>query len=863
MNFYNQSIPEILTHLHSAPEGISKIEAEKRLAELGHNVLSEKKKISPWMLFFRQFKDFMIMILAAAAIVSGIVGDVIDTIIILVIILLNAIVGFIQEYRAEKAMDALKKMTITQTQVIRDGNPLLISSAELVQGDIVVMEAGNVVPADIRLFDVHALRVDESSLTGESVPIDKAATDLSTVKIPLGDQLNMTFKGTMVTSGRAKGVVVATGMSTELGRIAGMLQEEEGATPLQERMAKFGKNLSYIIIAICIMFFVSAVLRGEDTLKILLVAVTLAVAAIPEALPALITIALSRGASRLAKKNALIRKLPAVETLGSVTFICSDKTGTLTQNRMKVVEMFDAPDVEKVSGLSMLTIGMALNHDIQFDDQNKPFGESTELALVEKIIDDYKYEKYQEVTGQFKRVAELPFDSDRKCMTTVHHFDTRFLIVTKGASESVSTTLTDENAIDLLQRISDEWANEGIRVLAYAFQIIDELPESFNYQTIEQNLQFAGLAGLMDPAREEVKLAIKECKTAGIKTVMITGDHPATAKAIAGEIGILNQGDLTMTGAELQEISEEAFLDQVENTAVYARVSPDQKLKIVRTLQRKGHFAAMTGDGVNDAPSLRAANIGVAMGISGTDVSKEAAHLILLDDNFATIVRAVKEGRRIFDNIRKFIKYIMTCNGAEIWTIFLAPLLGMPIPLLPIHILWINLVTDGLPALALANEKAEVDVMQRPPRPPGQSLFSDGVGYHIIWVGILMAGITLGAQAWALHHNIESWQTMVFTILSLSQLGHVLAIRSDRTFLYRQGLLSNLPLIGSVLLTFLLQMAVVYLPVMNEIFKTQPLTLMELGICLLLSTVVFHAVELEKWIRNKYRPKVAMGDSKS
>lgn len=848
MSYYNSSVEDTIRSMNSRAEGLSLNEVQSRLEKYGRNELKEKKKIPTWMLFLRQFKDFMILILIAAAVLSGFMGDMTDTIIILIIVLLNAIVGFVQEYRAEKAMEALQKITLSHVQVLRDSQPTVISSKEVVPGDVVLLEAGNIVPADMRLMVSNKLKIDESSLTGESVPVDKGSNDITGKDIALGDQLNMAFKGTLVSNGRAKGLVIATGMKTELGKIADLLQQKEAATPLQVRMEKFGKKLSYIILLICAILFLTGILRGEEPYKILLLSISLAVAAIPEALPALITIALSRGASRLAKKQALVRKLPAVETLGSVTFICSDKTGTLTQNKMRVV----AKRSIGPSDLPSLNLCMTLNHDVQINGDNETIGEPTELAMVHDIIDEYDLETFKQVLEDHPRVAELPFDSDRKCMTTVHHYKEKFLIVTKGASEAISAALLNESDIKFLEEYAETWAAQGKRVLAYAYDVVDALPKPFNYAMVESGLKLAGVVGLMDPPREEVKDAITKCKTAGIKPVMITGDHPATAKAIAKAVGILEDKDLVLTGSDLKKIEEVDFSEIVEKVAVYARVSPDQKLRIVKNLQNKGHFAAMTGDGVNDAPSLKAANIGVAMGINGTDVSKEASDLVLLDDNFATIVKAVKEGRRIFDNIRKFVKYIMTCNGAEIWTILLAPLLGMPFPLLPIHILWINLVTDGLPALALASEEAEKDIMERPPRPTNESLFSDGVGYHIIWVGLLMAGVTLAIQAWSLHQGLEHWQTMVFTVLSLSQLGHVLGVRSDRTFLYRQGIFSNIPLLSAVILTFLLQLGVIYLPFMNEIFRTEPLSWSELAICIGASLVVFHAVELEKWIRKKY-----------
>lgn len=854
MNWHYLPTDEVLTVTGSSANGLRSEDASLKLAEFGPNELQEKKKKPAWVLFLHQFKDFMILVLMAAAVIAGVAGDLTDTIIILVIVLLNAIVGFVQEYRAEKAMDALKKIAALQAQVLRDGKPLLIPSSEIVPGDLVLLEAGNVVPADLRLIETFSLKIDESALTGESVPAEKNERKLEEIDLTVGDKLNMAFKSTLVTNGRAKGIAIATGMQTEIGLIARMLQQDEAATPLQKRMADFGRKLSYIILFICLLLFAIGLLRGEQPLNMLLVSISLAVAAIPEALPALITIALARGAKRLVKKNALIRKLPAVETLGSVTFICTDKTGTLTQNKMKVVQTDASNEAAlQLQMLPVFDVAIALNHDVKETEQQTLLGDPTEIALVEYFIAQQSAAKLKELQDAFPRVAELPFDSDRKCMTTVHRYDQQYLIISKGAVESVTAALQKSNATESILQKAETWAADGIRVIAFGYKLIDTLPEPFSYENVETDLSFAGLAGMIDPPREEVKQAITECKAAGIHVVMITGDHPATAAAIAKEIGILTKHDLVMTGKELRNISAEEFEEQVEKIRVYARVSPEQKLNIVKALQRKHHFVSMTGDGVNDAPSLKSSNIGVAMGINGTDVSKEASHMILLDDNFATIVKAVKEGRRIYDNIRKFVKYIMTCNGAEIWTLFLAPLIGLPIPLLPIHILWINLVTDGLPGLALANEKEERDIMSRPPRKTNESLFSEGIGYHIVWVGLLMAGVTLGIQAWSINHSGAHWQTMVFTVLSLAQLGHVLAIRSEREYLFKQGLFSNIELLGAVLLTFILQLGVIYLPFANELFKTQPLTIAELGICIGASAIVFHAVELEKFIKQKLR----------
>ncbi|MCB0561278.1 MAG: cation-translocating P-type ATPase [Lewinellaceae bacterium] len=850
MNWHFLSGEEALEQAGSRPGGLTVSESEERLIQYGPNQLAGKKKKPAWLMLLSQFKDVMILILMAAAVVSGLVGDLKDTVVILIIVVLNAIVGFAQEYRAEKALEALKKMSAPSAIVLRGGAPVHIDAARLVPGDVVLLEAGSLVPADIRLLETHSLKIEEASLTGESAAVEKQTQKLKEEDLPLGDRTNMAFKSTMATYGRGSGVVAATGMQTEIGRIAQMLQEDESLTPLQKRLGDFGRKLSLAVLGICAIIYGTGLLQGEDSLNMLLTAISVAVAAIPEALPAVVTIALALGARRLVRKNALIRKLPAVETLGSVTFICTDKTGTLTQNRMTVTETWTPPSPP--AGLNLqpqeaLLLCMALNHDVQKDVDGELDGESTEVALAAYAEGHPARPGFSR--SQYPRVAELPFDSVRKMMTTVHEYDGRFLVVTKGALESVLAACEDVDE-DSLTAEAERMGQQGLRTLAYGCRLLDKLPDKIGFESLEQGLEACGLTGLMDPPRQEAAKAIADCKAAGIVPVMITGDHPDTAEAIARQIGILHTPtDLLLTGAKLKQMKAHSFEESIHRIKVYARVSPEQKLQIVKALQRQGQFVAVTGDGVNDAPALKRANIGIAMGITGTDVSKEAAHMVLLDDNFATIIKAVKEGRRIFDNIRKFIKYTMTSNSGEIWTIFLAPLAGLPIPLLPIHILWINLVTDGLPGLALAGEPPEKGLMKLPPRQPEESIFAHGLGIHILWVGLLMGAVCLGTQAWAIAEGDPKWQTYVFTILCFSQMGHVLAIRSEYSFLFRRGIFTNLPLLGAVLLTFFLQMAILYIPALNEIFSVQPLAWQELGACLLLSSIVFHAVEVEKWVR--------------
>ncbi len=845
--------------------GLSRHEAALRLSRDGHNEIEEGRRRSALGILLAQFADFMILVLIAAAAIAGLVGDMTDTLVILAIIVLNAVIGFVQEYRAEAAIAALKRMAAFSARVLRDGRVQVIPAREVAVGDLVLLEAGEAVPADLRLVESAQLRVEEAALTGESQPVEKIVHALAGADLPLGDRRNMAYKGTLVIHGRGRGIVVATGMATELGCIAGLLRgAEEVKTPLQKRLARFGRSLSLAVLVICAVLFLAGLLRGEPVMLMLLTAISLAVAAIPEALPAVVSVSLALGAARMVRRHALIRKLPAVETLGSVTTICSDKTGTLTENRMRAEEILAASgarwtgaEAADAEPWRTLMHALALSNDARRGDDGKLMGDPTETALLEAAGQAGFFK--HELEARHPRLAELPFDSERSRMTTLHRDRDEVVAYTKGAPETVlpccDWALGSGGPVPLdrrrLEQEVERMAATGLRVLAVAVRRWPRLPEGMTADAVETGLTLVGLVGLIDPPRAEAREAVALCRSAGITPVMITGDHPQTAAAIARRLGIIEEGGEVMTGRQLARLSLREFEDKIGHVRVYARVAPEQKIKIVQALQDRGEFVAMTGDGVNDAPALKRADMGVAMGITGTDVAKEAAHMILLDDNFATIVSAVREGRRIFDNIRKFIKYTMTSNSGEIWTLLLAPFLGLPIPLLPIHILYINLVTDGLPGLALAVEPEEKGVMRRPPRPPRESIFAHGMWQHILWVGLLMGAASLLTQAWAIHVGSPRWQTMVFTVLTLSQLGHVLAIRSERESLFAQGLLSNRPLILAVLLTIGLQLAVIYLPWLNVMFKTEPLDGSELAFCCAMSAIVFIAAEAEKWLRRR------------
>jgi len=850
---------EIYKEIKSGRRGLSADEALKRLSQYGQNRLEERKGKNPLIIFFEQFKSLLILMLIIAAVISAFTGELVDTIVILGIVVLNAIIGFFQEYRAEKSLAALKKLEIPNATTLRDGKYHQMPATDIVPGDIIILAAGERVPADVRLIESPSLMIDESPLTGESSPVEKFNAPLKE-ETALADRRNMAFKGTVITYGRGVGIVTATGMSTELGRIANLIQEaEKMKTPLQIRLDVMGKRMSAAAIFICLIIFIAGISRGEPLQLMFLTAISLAVAAIPESLPAVITIVLALGAYRMAKVNALIRKLPAVETLGCVTVICSDKTGTLTTNKMTVEEFYADGRLIKSSGFSLNTQhstldtlfkAMVLCNDASIDG-DKEIGDPTEIALLKAAAEVDKHE----MEKKYPRINEIPFDSFRKMMTTIHSSPintgnhTAFV---KGSVDSVLNicSITDALKEKVLSE-NERMAANGIRVLAFAYR---EIEKEISLKYVEKGLTFLGLVGMIDPPRDEAYGAVETCLKAGIIPIMITGDHSGTARAIAKRLGIADENGQIITGKDMELLEPAHLSNLLSSVRVFARVSPEDKIRIVSVLKEKGHIVAMTGDGVNDAPALKKADIGVAMGITGTDVSKEASDIILRDDNFATIVKAVYEGRVIYDNIRKFIRYMLSTNSGEILTMFFALMIGMPLPVLPIQILWINLVTDSFPALALGVEPAEKNVMNRPPRAPDESVFARGMWQHIIWVGLLMSFGTLGVMAWGLKYDdLDHARSMVFFTLAGFQMFHVMAIRSERESLFTLGLLSNKPLLGAVLLTFLLQIMITYTPVLQEIFKTVSLSLFEIFLCLSVSFSVFIAVEIEKaYFRSRY-----------
>ena len=898
--WYQTSPEKALETLQVDPEeGLSTSEVKERLTTFGSNEIIDQGGKSIWKILWAQLTDTMVLVLFAAAIISIIVGDLKDAIAITAIVLINAVIGLVQEYRAEQAMAALKQMASPSVRVRRNGKPEEIDSKQLVPGDIVFLEAGSKVPADARLIQTANLRVEEASLTGESEPVDKIITPLEGENIPLGDRINMLYMGTTITYGRGTALIVKTGMDTELGRIAEMIQTvEEDQTPLQKRMDRMGKTLAVVALGIVVLVFTLGLLRGEDPSEMLLTSIAMAVAAVPEGLPAVVAIALALGAQRMLRRQALIRKLPAVETLGSVTVIASDKTGTLTANLMQLKVLDVAGNTQPLDwqpgqpnpnltfdqlspASRLLLIGGVLNNDAQLvTDEKEPgeylvLGDPTEGALISAAANLGLMQA--ELEKAFPRAAEVPFSSERKRMSTLHqmgpghdnyltdldleaHTDSsKLLSFTKGAVDGLLEISSrvyvngevlpmDETWRNRIEQATEKMAKDGLRVLGLGFETAPASLNGSASEVVEKSLVFVGLFGMMDPPRPEAYESVQVSHGAGIRTIMITGDHPLTAERIARDLGIAKDGR-TVTGAQLYKMSDEDLVEVVKDVNVYARVAPEHKLRIVTALQNLGEVVAMTGDGVNDAPALRKADIGVAMGITGTDVSKEAADMVLLDDNFATIVKAVQEGRTIFDNIRKFIKYTMTSNAGEVLVVLLAPFFGMPIPLTALQILWINLVTDGLPGLGLSVEPTEKDTMKRPPIDTNKSIFSGGLTRHIIWVGLLMGFVSLGVGFWGYQTGNPYWSTMVFTTLTLSQMGHALAVRSDFRSLFSQGLTSNKLMLTAVTLTFGLQMLITYWEPMNEIFNTQPLPMKELLISLGLSLVVFIGVEIEKIIK--------------
>lgn len=871
MLFHSEKIDNVLKTLETdAVKGLESKSAEKLREKYGENTLTQKKPKSMLRRFFDQFKDVMILILLAAAVVSFVIACVeqnpmefFEPALILLIVVLNAIMGVAQESKAEKALAALKNLSAPHARVIRDGNESVIDAKALVPGDIIKLEAGDFVPADARLISSAALKSEESALTGESVPSEKNFAAEVAEDAPLGDRDNMVFSGCSITYGTALAVVTATGMDTQMGKIANLLEGEgEAQTPLQKKLANLGKYLGVVALVACAVVFIVGIVNGISPLEIFMTAVSLAVSAIPEGLPAIVTIVLSIGVQRMVKKNALIRRLPAVETLGSASVICSDKTGTLTQNRMTLTKAYaDSAELEVISKdnseeVNKLLLYGALCCDgavvMKDDGSIQHIGDPTETAIV--LAAQNKGYIKDEINARYKRVMEIPFDSDRKLMTTVVEMDGRFVVITKGAFDMMSP-LCVKGDLKKAKKITESMSEDALRVLAISYKEIDALPEEATPEALENNLIFMGLVGMIDPPRPEAKEAVAVCRKAGIRPIMITGDHVVTATAIARELGIFTEGDRAVTGAELDKMTDSELDSDVEGISVYARVSPENKIRIVKAWQRKGQVVSMTGDGVNDAPALKAADIGCAMGITGTDVAKGAADMTLTDDNFATIVDAVKEGRGIYANIKKVVGFLLGTNIGEVVAVFIAMLVWHESPLLSMQLLWINLVTDSLPAIALGMEAVESDVMDKAPKPKNEGIFAHGLGVRVVLQGLMFAALALGGFVIGrnLAGSLAAGQTMAFMVLALSQVIQAFNMRSERS-LFRIGPFSNKALNGATALSVLMVLLVMFVPGLNTAFGLVylPAELYLMGVGLVFVPVVI--MELSKLfglIKNK------------
>ncbi len=879
-------------------KGLSSDEVVKRQEKYGFNELKAAKKKTLLQRFLDQFKDFSIIVLIIAAIVSGAVGiangeGVTDTIIIMIVVIVNAIIGVSQEAKAEKSLEALQKLTDHAAKVIRNENITVISAKELVPGDIVVLDTGDYIPADLRVIEAVNLKAQESSLTGESVPVEKNIEKIENNEVGIGDRVNMLFSSSLVTYGRGKGIVVETGMTTEVGKIAGMINDvEKQETPLQTKLNKLGKTLGIVALAICVFIFIVGLIQGKEPIGMFMTAVSLAVAAIPEGLAAVSTIVLAIGVQKMVKKNAIVKRLPAVETLGSATVICSDKTGTLTQNKMTVKKIFwnDAiRDLDNIGEneideeLKKLVYANMLCNDTKISNEGELTGDPTETALVDMA---FKLDFDPSIYDRTPRIEEVPFDSERKLMTTVNKVDDDYVVYTKGGidellkrcnSYEINNNVNNDLGayINKIRQENEKMAKEALRVLGCAYKVIDHFPSKEEMKNIENNLTFIGMVGMIDPPRQEAKVAVEKCKTAGIKTVMITGDHKITATAIARELGILENDDEAITGQDLENMTDEELEKNVRHYSVYARVSPEHKVRIVKAWQKNGEIVAMTGDGVNDSPALKTSDIGCAMGVVGTDVAKEAADVILTDDNFATIVSAVEEGRRIYDNILKVIQFLLSSNIGEIVVLFLATLLTPLFAnwfgitdithleiLLPIHILWINLVTDSLPALALAFDPANSDIMTRKPAKPGKGIFTKAMTWRIIYQGIMIGLLTLAAYAIGLattnepingltleQSKIEVGQTMAFVTLALSELVHVFNVRDNKTSIFKTKVFNNKKLVWAIIASAALMFVILLIEPLRNIFSIPILptqNILEL-VCLIFAPIVI--VEIFKLLK--------------